>query len=208
MQLGATLPSALPIVDFAGEDTCAAVFRDGEVQLAEPVDWPDGQRLVVVPVAAPPSPITLTGHVIIVGFGLAGRCVADLLDSAGLPYVIIEMNPATVATQAALGRRVFHGDAADAALLDEAGLADASILALTIPDEDAVVAATSLARRLRPDIYIIACTQHTSKGMAVAQLGADDVIKAEHAVALQFYERLRARLGADGNLSDRRSARG
>jgi voltage-gated potassium channel Kch len=199
MQVGGPLPSFLQIVDTAGENTCGAIFRDGRVELDEAVDWSDGQRLVVVPVAPPLSPIDPSGHVIIVGFGLAGRCVADLLDSAQIPYVIVEKNSATVATQSALGRRIFQGNVSEESVLMEAGLASASILALTIPDEDAVLAATSLARRLRPEIYIIARTQYASKGMAVSQLGADDVIKAEHAVALQFYDHLRRRLGVGGN---------
>ena len=199
MQVGGLSPSTHRIVDFFSENTCGAVFRSGRVELDEPADWCEGQRLTVVPVAPAPLPIDLSGHVIIVGFGLAGRCVADLLDSAAIPYVIIEKNPATVTTQCSLGRRIHQGDASDASLLMEAGLASASILALTIPDEDAVLKATSIARRLRPEIYIIARTQYASKGMAVSQLGADDVIKAEHAVALQFYERLRFRLGVRGN---------
>ena len=96
----------------------------------------------------------------------------------------------TVETQRALGRRIIQGDAAQAETLSEAGLATAAILALTIPDEDAVLQATSLARRLRPAIYIVARTNYSSKGMKASQLGADDVIKAEQAVALQFYDRL------------------
>ena len=209
MQVGSPSPSSHRIVDSPSEDTCGAVFRNGRVELDEPVDWHEGQRLTVFPLAPAPVPIDHSGHVIIVGFGLAGRCVADLLDSVAIPYVIIEKNPATVATQCSLGRRIYEGNASDAALLMEAGLASASILALTIPDEDAVLKATSIARRLRPEIYIIARTQYASKGMAVSQLGADDVIKAEHAVALQFYERLRFRLGVDrnGERSDRPSIR-
>jgi CPA2 family monovalent cation:H+ antiporter-2 len=151
-------------------------------------------RLVVTPVYPPPGGTPINGHVIIVGFGLAGRCVADLLDSAGMSYTIIERNPVTVETQRALGRRVIAGDASDAHTLSEAGLDGASILALTIPDEDAVLEATSLARRLRPEIYIIARTNYSSKGMQATQLGADDVIMAEQAVALQFYDRLSRRL--------------
>lgn len=166
------------------------MYRDGQVRLDETVDWPEGTRLVVSPVHPPPGGTPINGHVIIVGFGLAGRCVADLLDSAGVSYTIIERNPETVETQRALGRRMVAGDASDAQTLSEAGLDRASILALTIPDEDAVLEATSLARRLRPEIYIIARTNYSSKGMQASQLGADDVIMAEQAVALQFYDRM------------------
>jgi CPA2 family monovalent cation:H+ antiporter-2 len=164
-----------------------ASFRDGRVELDDPQTWPDGLQLQVTPVFPLPAHSTDGGQVIVVGFGLAGRCVADLLDRAKLAYTIIERNPVTVETQRALGRRVVLGDA---------GLHNASIIALTIPDEAAVLEATTVARRLRPQIYIIARTNYASQGMRARQLGADDVIKAEQAVAVQFYDRLSVRLGS------------
>ncbi len=93
-----------------------------------------------------------------------------------------------------MGRDVIEGNAIDTETLVRAGLSNAIILALTIPDEEAVLKATSLARRLQPDLYIIARTNYSSKGMRASQLGADDVIKAEEAVALQFYDRLSRRI--------------
>ena len=178
------------------DQSYGAVFRERKVELDDQAYWPDGTRLMVMPVSQPDSASGLDGPVIIVGFGLAGRCVADLLDQAKLPYTIIERNPVTVETQRALGRNIMHGEAANAETLVKAGLNTASILALTIPDEDAVLNAIALARRLRPKIYIIARTNYSSKGMRASQLGADDVIKAEQAVALQFYEKLSFRIPA------------
>ena len=171
-----------------------AVLRDGVIVPEEPLDWPDGTRVLVSPHLPPDAARGIEGHVIVVGFGLAGRCVADLLDGAKIPYTIVEKNPATVATQQALGRRIIAGDAASAQTLVEAGLHTAAILALTIPDENVVLKATALARRLRPEIHIIARTNYSSTGMQASQLGADDVIKAEQAVALQFYDVLSRRL--------------
>jgi CPA2 family monovalent cation:H+ antiporter-2 len=176
-------------------ESIGATWRSGRIELDEPQDWPDGLRLQVVPVRTSAGFQSPNGHVIIVGFGLAGRCVADLLDRAGVSYTIVEKNPITIETQRALGKRVVPGDASDRTTLMEAGLHTASILALTIPDEEAVLNATSLARRLRPDIYIIARTNYASQGMRASQLGADAVVKAEQAVAVQFYDRLCARLG-------------
>ena len=171
-----------------------AVYRDGRIHLEQETDWPEGTRLRVTPVYPPAPEWQLQGHVIIVGFGLAGRCVVDLLEQAKVPYTIVERNPVTVATQRALGRQIIFGNAVEAKVLTDAGLADASILALTIPDEDAVVEATALARRLKPDIFIIARTNYSSKGMQASQVGANDVIKAEQAVALQFYDKLNKRI--------------
>lgn len=174
----------------ASDPSRRGVVRNQEIRLDNPVDWPDGSRVIVTPVCTVEARADVDGHVIIVGFGLAGRCVADLLDQARLPYTIIEKNPVTVETQRALGRNIVEGDATDTNTLMEANLTEAALLALTIPDEDAVLRATALARRLRPEIYIIARTNYSSKGMRASQLGADEVIKAEQAVAWQFYERL------------------
>ena len=167
-----------------------ATYRGHQIQLDGPADWADGTRLVVTPVLPAEDAEHIDGQVVVVGFGLVGRSVADLLDQAGLAYTIVERNPVTVGTQRALGRRIVEGDTVNAKTLLAAGLRDAAILALTIPDEEAVLQATSLARRLQPDVYIIARTNYSSKGMRASQLGADDVVKAEQAVALQFYDRL------------------
>ncbi len=170
------------------------VFHDRHVRLDGPVEWPEGTRLIVTPVLPLDATADGNGHVIIVGFGLAGRCVADLLDQTELSYTIIERNPITVETQRALGRDIMEGDATQAKTLVKAGLNTASILTLTIPDEEAVLKAISLARRLRSEIYIIARTNYSSQGMRASQLGADEVIKAEQAVALKSSETLSRRL--------------
>lgn len=177
------------------EQSLSAVYQGGKVVLDAPADWPDGTRVFVTPLAPPGAQSDIAEHVIIVGFGLAGRCVADLLDKTNITYTIVEKNQVTVETQRALGRDIVAGNAASADTLMRAQLTKASILALTIPDEEAVLEAIALARRLHPNIYIIARTNYASKGMKASQLGADDVIKAEQAVALQFYDRLSRRLG-------------
>jgi CPA2 family monovalent cation:H+ antiporter-2 len=176
-----------------GDPSRRATWRNGRVEFEEAVDWPDGTELTISPTPSRVPP-PVDSHVIIAGFGLVGRCVADLLDSVRVGYTVIEQNLATVETQQALGRAIVGGNVADSEVLLSAGLHEADVLALTIPDEDAVLEATSLARRLHPEVYIIARTTHSSKGMRASQLGADDVIKAELAVAMQFYDLLRQRL--------------
>lgn len=174
-----------------------AVYRHGQLELEGPVDWPAGTRVVVVPVEAPADlRDRVGGPVVIAGFGLAGRYVADLLDQGHIDYVIVEKNPVTVQTQVCLGRRIIQGDISEEETLRRAGIDRAAILALTVPDEQAVLRATSLARSHHPGIYIIARTTYTSVGLKASQLGADEVVKAEQAVALQFYERMRTRLGS------------
>ena len=181
------------------QSSLGGTYTNGAVHLDESVDWPDGMRLEVIPVLQDRFG-ELSGPVIIAGFGLAGRCVADLLDQAGIAYTVIEENSVTIETQRALGRTMVEGDTTDRRTLMNAGIQDAALLALTVPDEDAVLEATSLARKLNPDLFIIARTNYSSKGMRAAQLGANEVIKAELAVALQFYDRLRVHLQNQQNV--------
>jgi voltage-gated potassium channel Kch len=184
-----------------------AVFRHNQIFLSQQVDWPDGTAVLVTPaVSTGCDGRPRGGHAIVVGFGLAGRYVADLLDSLQMSYTIVERNAVTVETQQALGRRVIQGEAADEETLVRAGIAEATILALTIPDEEAVLKSTALARRLQPNIYIIARTNYSSKGMQASQLGADEVIKAEQAVALQFHDRLSRRFAREDAVTPDESA--
>jgi voltage-gated potassium channel Kch len=172
-------------------------YDGGVIRLDAPVEWKDGTR-VVVSMAEPESVVEEDlGPVILVGFGLAGRWVADIFDRHGVDYVIVDQNPETIEIQRRLGLRAVQGDISEETTLREAGIEQASILVLTIPDEQAVLRTTQLARKIRPDIYIVARTNYTSAGLRAAQLGANEVIKGEQAVARQFYEKLLRKLGGE-----------
>lgn len=188
-------PQADPLGDDRVEEYMGT-FNDGVIRLDVPVEWKPGTR-VVVSVADVEHPADdELGLVIIVGFGLAGRWVADIFERHKIDYVIVDQNPETIEIQRRLGLRAVHGDISEERTLREAGIEQASLLVLTIPDEQAVLRATTLARKINPKIYIVARTNYTSAGMRASQLGADEVIKGEQAVARQFYEKLVRKLGA------------
>lgn len=128
-------------------------------------------------------------HAIIAGFGLVGRAVADELKRIGASYTVIDLNPATIATQRRLGREILFGDASSAEVLEEAGIHGAEFLVLTIPDEESVLRACRVARQMKPDIFILARANYVSQGVVAAGLGADGVVVEEMATA-QEMERL------------------
>jgi hypothetical protein len=166
-------------------------YDNGVVRLAARTNWPSGTPVCVrVANLTPEDAARRFGKVIIAGFGLAGRWVVEIFDRHKIEYVIVDENEETVEAQRKLGRKVIRGDISSEQTLRDAGIDDASILILTIPDENAVIAATILARRIRPDLFIVARTTHSSVGLQAAQCGADEVIKAEQVVARHFYEML------------------
>ncbi len=129
-------------------------------------------------------------HVIIAGYGAAGRFIAEYLRARQMPFVVVEMNTETCEAQRSLGVQIVHGDISTEEVLRAAGVETASVLALAIPDEDAALRATEKANAIRPDIHIIASTRYTSTGLQALQKGADEVIVAEQAVAQEFYRRI------------------
>lgn len=128
------------------------------------------------------APLRL-GHVVLAGYGVVGRAVADKLDALGVKYTIIEFNPATVARQTALGRSIVYGDVSNPDVLESAGVAHADAVILTVPDEDAVLRACQTVRSLNPKAFIAARTNFLSKGMLATSLGADIVTIEEIATA-------------------------
>ena len=127
-----------------------------------------------------------TRHVIIVGFGLSGRSVANSVIGKGVSYVVIELNPATVERCTPGGLNIIEGDARDAELLRQAGIERATDIAVTIPDDAATLDVVEQARRLNPSARIIARCTYVSGGMEAARRGADDTVIAEQVVASEF----------------------
>jgi voltage-gated potassium channel Kch len=125
-------------------------------------------------------------HVIIAGFGIPGRAVADLLLHRGIPFVVIERNAEVVTRCIRGGVHIHTGDVLDESTLREAGIDRATLLILAIPDDQTAVAAVELAKRLKPSLPIIARCIYTSAGLQATIHGADEVIVAEQVVAREF----------------------
>lgn len=124
-----------------------------------------------------------SGPVVIAGFGPVGRNLADRLYAMRVPIVIIELNPSTVRRQAGLGRTVLYGDATNPEVLESAGIRSADALLLTIPDEDAMLRACQVARKMNPELFIAVRTNFLSQAIRARQLGADHVTVEEMATA-------------------------
>jgi len=142
-----------------------------------------------------PTEVEQRVHVIVAGYGLVGRVVADALMQEGAQVTIVELNPETVQRQRKLGRRIIYGDVANADVLESAHAHEADALILTIPDEHRVLQACHVARRINPDMFIIARTGFVGRGMEASGLGATAVVVEELATARAMEKEVAARLG-------------
>jgi len=132
----------------------------------------------------------LTDHLIIIGFGVNGRNVARAAGVAGIPYLIIEINPEAVRNERAKGEPIYYGDASQEAVLEHAGIEEARILVVAISDPVATRSITALARRLNPKVHIIARTRFLQEMEPLLELGANEVIPEEFETSVEIFTRV------------------
>lgn len=135
---------------------------------------------------------------IIAGFGVVGRNLAEHFAAAGIPYVVIELNPETVVRQQKLGRSFIFGDIANPDVLESAGVRGAAAVIITIPDDESVLRACRTIREMSSSVFIAARTTYLSRAIAATEMGADyvcveEVVTAQD-MAKQVMERLARRL--------------
>jgi monovalent cation:H+ antiporter-2, CPA2 family len=77
---------------------------------------------------------TLTGHVVLVGYGRVGTRIAQAMSERGIPYVVAEQNRESVERLRERGVHAVSGDASEPEVLIQAHVARASLLAIATPD--------------------------------------------------------------------------
>jgi Trk K+ transport system NAD-binding subunit len=125
-------------------------------------------------------------YVVVAGFGLPGRTLVDCLVRHCIDYMVIELNGQTCERAAAGGIHMIQGSASDAAMLQRAGVERASIVALMVPNDEVVLTAIPLVRRLNGSAHIIARCSFTSTGMEAIKRGANQSIVAEQVIAREL----------------------
>lgn len=121
----------------------------------------------------------LGNHAIICGFGPLGMTVGQLLERNAVPYVVLEINPATADRVRRQGGHAYVGDGASSALLHHSGIERARLLAIAVPDQLNALAIIGQARRLNPDLYIITRSRYRDQCAALYEAGADVVVCEE-----------------------------
>ncbi len=150
-------------------------------------------KLTTMPLKLPDQghPVhAMRDHAIVVGYGINGRNVARAARLAGIPYVVAEMNPATVREEKAKGEPIVYADATHEPMLDYLGVNRARVLVSVIADPAATRRVVATAKTMNPALYVIARTRFVQEVPELRKLGADEVIPEEYETALEIFVRL------------------
>ena len=130
------------------------------------------------------------GHVIIVGFGLNGRNLAEVLKETSVPYVVLEINNDTVIQLKKKGEPIFFGDGTSLEILRKLGIGTARMLVVAISDPASTRRIVQLARKENARLYIIVRTRYISEVDDLLKLGANEVIPEEFETSIEIFTKV------------------
>lgn len=137
----------------------------------------------------------MSGHIVIVGFGPAGQCVARSLEqNEKTLVVVVELNARSADVARAHGIRTYIGDATSPEVLEHLCVGAAKVVAVTVPDPAAARQIIEGVRSLGTDTSIIARARYHRYRSELALAGAVAVIDEEEQVGLQMASAVREKL--------------
>jgi CPA2 family monovalent cation:H+ antiporter-2 len=151
------------------------------------------------PALESPEEITewrLRRHAVVLGYGRVGRTVVRALTARGFPYVVIDSDYDLVRHARGEGDvHILFGEAGSPALLEIAGIDQALMLVVAIPDALATRQALAYALRQNPRIDITARAPSETEAQQLRQLGVRNIIIAEREVANELMRHTLHRFG-------------
>lgn len=142
----------------------------------------------------------LSNHVVILGFGVGGQLVAQSLAELSVPYVVLELNGATVRHARERGINIHYADVSAPEPLEAAGIRHAAAIVAVLSDPDASERAVRSIRSVAPEVPIIGRTRYRTEAERLAEAGATLAVAEELEASLEVLSQLLARLHIPGNV--------
>ncbi|MFN7925796.1 MAG: cation:proton antiporter [Bryobacteraceae bacterium] len=124
-------------------------------------------------------------HVVVGGFGRTGRAAAMALRQAELSCVVVESNYTLATESRNAGFETILGDISNLEILHAAGIDQARVLLLTIPEKEAVEAAAGHGRRMNPELAVVARGADMPSFHRLREIGVS-AIQAESEAGLEM----------------------
>lgn len=128
----------------------------------------------------------LSEHVVIAGAGRVGRSIAHALKQLQLPFVLIEFDDRRMQQAKQAKLPLIYGDATQPVVLEAAKISAARALLITVPSFPDVRSIVMAARKLRPDVQIVARADGPEAVRGLYELGIQDVTSPEFEAAIEM----------------------
>ncbi|MFT5466206.1 MAG: CPA2 family monovalent cation:H+ antiporter-2 [Verrucomicrobiales bacterium] len=134
-------------------------------------------------------------HVIVAGFGPAGRQAGEELLRDRQAAIVLDLRPPNVELARTMGLDAALGDATNPDVLIHHGIEHAKALVISIPDHNSIVRVVQTVRHLAPTVQIIARARYHAFVPDLELAGATVVVDEEALVGRRLAVALRAIVG-------------
>lgn len=131
---------------------------------------------------------TLSGHVVVVGYGRVGRLLGTILDEQEVPHIAIDSDASLVTRFRGQGANIYFGDANRPELLRHLGIKQAAALVVTMDDAELAEHVVEVARRAWPQLPIYCRARDPDHAARLLRHGATRVIPEVMETTLQLVE--------------------
>jgi monovalent cation:H+ antiporter-2, CPA2 family len=138
---------------------------------------------------------SLSGHVVICGYGRTGQNLLRLMQPHGASLVIIEQSEAAIQQIRDLGISYVYGNAASLHVLAKANLPQAKTMVINLPDAMSTRLCLKRALEIAPDLDVVVRANQFQDIEMLYQLGGKEVVQPEFEASLEMASHLLSRLG-------------
>ncbi|MEQ1610521.1 MAG: cation:proton antiporter [Hyphomonadaceae bacterium] len=131
-------------------------------------------------------------RVVLVGFGRVGSLIGKALDEAQATYSVIEDREDLVELLNSSGVAVIAGNAISQDTMERAGIAQADLMFVTVPNGFEAGRIVELARTLNPKIKVYARAHSDAEVEHLRSFGADLIVSGEQEIADAMIEKAAA----------------
>lgn len=149
---------------------------------------PETHRLAFQPMTT--KALAKRRHVIVCGYGRVGQNLARILEKEGFEYIALDLDPYRVRAARQAGDPVNYGDASQRHVLESVGLANASVVVISIPDSLGALRIVRTAKELRPDVPILVRTRDDTDLDRLQRAGATEIVPDSLEAALMLASHL------------------
>ncbi|MBL7164946.1 MAG: cation:proton antiporter [Dehalococcoidales bacterium] len=150
------------------------------------------RRVAAKEVSSPSVSVPTEGldRVVIAGYGRIGGNIAQGLQDAGIPYIVIDLDPERVSEARGSGRPRIYGDATNINVLSKVDLGRAQALVVTYPDPMAVVTTVKTALSINPRLKVLVRVHRAREANELRELGVTELVSPEYEASFRFITRL------------------
>ena len=135
----------------------------------------------------------MRNHIIVAGYGFAGKELSQVLVENSIPYIIVDLNIDNVGRASREVGNAFFGDITSETVLTQLGIQSARELVLLINDPAASEQAVRVARAAAPHLFITVRTTYLLDVETLLAAGANEVVPAEREAAVQVMTQVMTR---------------